>query len=407
MLQEKSCRRKKSSVFILMLLMAGMLTSCKDSREEENKESLIIKNIPEQEFTVEDTGSVTEELPVSEKKEEADPEENGMKEKFGENCIADQTFEVELSEYSGKVYFVPFAPSEDGQAFSIQIIQNGETLTQINPYVPDGISENGFTSLDAAAFYDVNYDGNTDIVMIETYGSTSFAAVYYGFGKDAEDSARKFMPERQLSGVISKGVSTLTIPEIRNFLSDGKKNGQFSSYGEAYRAVSRLCQLESEGAMEYNLIYVDEDDIPELAAGISGYYVSLYTYHEGTVHTLMDQWGYGAMGNVGYEYSPRKNSLRNYNTDYAGAILYTTYMTIGSSYSIDIEASLVTYNFDDVNENGMPDEDEMGSMGLYSITYMDGVEIKYDESIPCDAGGYEYIDTTMSRENLNAELEGK
>ena len=82
-------------------------------------------------------------------------------------------------------------------------------------------------------------------------------------------------------------------------------------------------------------------------------------------------------------------------------------MTIGSSYSIDIEASLVTYNFDDVNENGMPDEDEMGSLGLYGITYMDGVEIKYDESIPCDVGGYEYIDTAMSRENLNSELEGK
>lgn len=401
-------------ILVLMLLMVGMLTSCGSKEVSEDKTSLMIQDIPENEKKPKEDYSGQEkeeektEAGKAEKEKAAeDTAENSMKAKFGENCIADQTFEVELSEYSGTVWFVPFAPSEDGQAFSMQIIQDGEVLTQINPYVPEGISEDGFSSLDAVAFYDVNYDSNTDIVMIETYGSTSFAAVYYGFGEDAEDYERRFLPERRLSEAISGGVSMLTVPEIRNFLSDGKKNGEFTGYREAYRAVSRLCELESEGAMEYNLVYVDEDDIPELAAGVSGYYVSLYTYHDGKVYTLMDRWGYGAMGNSGYAYSPGRNSLRNYNTDYAGAILYTTYMTIGSSYSIDIEASLVTYNFDDVNENGRPDEDEMGSLGMYGITYMDGVEIGYDESIPYDVGGYEYIDVAMSREDLDSELEGK
>lgn len=422
--QEKVRRMKKCGAFILMLLMAGMLISCKGKEETGEDTALLIQSIPQKEEASDAGQEAEESKPEETGAQEAEAEKtkaeetkaesedskraDSLKKEFGENCIADQTFEVELSQYSGKVYFVPFAPAENGKAFSIQMIQNGEVLTQIDPYVPEGITEDGFTSLDAAAFYDVNYDGNTDIVMIETYGNTSFAAVYYGFDRDSSrDYERRFMAKKQLSKAITEGVSTLTVPEIRNFLSEGKKNGEFSGYGEAYKAVSRLYELEREGTMEYNLIYVDEDTVPELAAGLSGYYVSLYTYHDGTVYTLMDEWAYGAMGNTGYEYSPKKNSLRNYNTDYAGAILYTTYMTIGSSYSIDTEASLVTYNFDDVNGNGMPDEEETGSFGIYSATYMDGEQIASGEEIPYNVGEYEYIDVTMDRAELETELKGK
>lgn len=424
--QGKGCRLKKCGAFILMLLMAGMLVSCKGKEETEGDTALLIPSIPQKEETSDagqEAGALKPEEAGAEetdaektKAEETKPESevkgdertDSLQKEFGENCIADQTYEVELSQYSGKVYFVPFAPAENGKAFSIQIIQNGEVLTQIDPYVPEGIPQDGFTGLDAAAFYDVNYDGNTDIVLIETYGNKSFAAVYYGFdGYSSRDYERQFMAKEQLSRAITEGVDTLTVPEIRNFLSEGKKNGEFSGYGEAYKAVSRLYELEREGTMEYNLIYVDEDTVPELAAGLSGYYVSLYTYHDGTVYTLMDEWAYGAMGNAGYEYSPKKNSLRNYNTDYAGAILYTTYMTIGSSYSIDTEASLVTYNFDDVNGNGMPDEEEMDSLGVYGAVYMNGEQIAADEEIPYDAGEYEYIDVTMDRAELEAELKGK
>lgn len=330
-------------------------------------------------------------------------ETDALKEMFGENCIASQTFEVELSEYSGKVYFVPFAPSGNEKDPSIQIIQGGQVLADLLAYVPDELEGKTFTSLDAVSFFDVNYDGYTDICLIETYGDKSFAVVYYGFAADAESYERHFFVENELSDNITAQADALTISSIRNLLSDGKKNGEFTSYQEAYRAVSRLSELEWSGRAGYDLIYFDEDDIPELATGIEGYNVSLYTYRDGKIYMLMDAWPYGAMGNAGYEYCPRKNSMRNYNNDYAGAIMYTTFMAIREG-KMDVVVQIVTYNFDDSNGNGIPDEGEEESLGMYGANYIDGVQVAYDVFDTYEAGEYVFMMPAMSIEELAAAL---
>ncbi len=326
-----------------------------------------------------------------------------IKQRFGTDCIAEQTFEVELSEYSGKVWFVPYAPSAGNPAFRMHIIQNGKVLKEIEGYVPENLREENFAGLDAVSFFDVNYDDITDIVLIETYGNTSFAAVYYGYNDDY-GAGSYFLSQEDLSGNISGQVEPLTVPNIRGFLSDGKKNGEFSSYQEAYRAVGRLYDMEDSNGRTYDLIYVDGDDIPELAAGYNGYYVSLYTFDGGKVYTLMDDWGYGAMGNAGYEYVPGDNRLRNYNNDYAGAVLYTTFMTVVPQRRIDISAEITTLNFDDVNGNGLPDESEMESVGKYSVNYMDGKEISEEEYASYNQGEYVYIQGKMSLEELLEKL---
>ncbi len=331
--------------------------------------------------------------------DERKPEE--MKQRFGADCIAEQTFEVELSEYDGKVWFVPYAPSAGNPAFRMHIIQNGKVLKEIEGYVPESLREETFAGLDAVSFFDVNYDDITDIVLIETYGNTSFAAVYYGYN---DDYGAGFLSQEDLSGNISSQVEPLTVPNIRGFLSDGKKNGEFSSYQEAYRAVSRLYDMEGSNGRTYDLIYVDGDDIPELVAGYNGYFVSLYTFDGGKVYTLMDGWGYGAMGNAGYEYVPGDNRLRNYNNDYAGAVLYTTFMTVVPQHRIDISAEIITLNFDDVNGNGFPDESEMESVGKYSVSYMDGKEILEEEYASYNEGEYVYIQGKMSLEELLEKL---
>lgn len=395
-------------VLVLIMFTAGMAAACgrEDSELEHNTENEAAEAVTKQaaeNAVTDNNGNYNENN--TDITEDGDDEaeaakEAELKKRFGENCIAGQTFEVTLSEYNGKVWFVPFYSPEDEQGFSIQIIQDGEVLSDIHAFVPENLEGQTFSSLDAVSFFDADYDGNTDIVLIETYGSTSFAAIYYGFGADAEEYERYFDWEEQLSDAVSEQVEVLTIPQIRSFLTEGKENGKFSGYEEAYEAVSRICALESDGEMQYSLIYVDDDDIPELAAGVSGYYTSLYTYHDGTLYKVMDRWPYGAMGNAGYEYSPRKNSLRNYNNDYAGAIMYTTYMTMGAGYSIDTVAQIVSYNFDDVNQNGQPDEDEMDSMGIYGVSYINGTEVSEEECAAYDLGGYEFITVTMNREEL-------
>ena len=346
---------------------------------------------------------------AEENRKEAEAESNtetaAIKEKFGDNCIAQQTFEVELSEYEGKVYFVPFAPSEDGQGFHMQIVRDGNILTDIEGYVPDKVIGKSFDSLDAVSFFDINYDGETDIILIETCGGTSFAAVYYGHSEGVSDRA-SFFPREELSEKLSANVGELSVSGIRSFLSGGKRNGEFTDYREAYEALMKFCTLDNE-EQKYDLLYFDEDDIPELTVGVNGYYISMYTYDDGMLYQVMDQWGYGAMGNAGYEYSPKKNSLRNYNNDYAGAIVYTTYMTINAQHEMKGVVQIVSYNFDDVNQNGMPDEDEMGSMGYYGISYIDEREASREECASYDIGGYRYMETDKSIEDIKGLLYAK
>lgn len=326
-----------------------------------------------------------------------------MRKRFGENCIGEQTFEVELSEYSEKVYFVPFKPEGSDLDCTIQIVQNGEVLETLDSYVPDELLNEEFTSLDAVSFYDVNFDDQTDIVLIETYGTTSFAVIYYGYVHDYNDKAY-FVAEKDVSAKIFEEVDQMTISGVRSYLSNGKNNGEFSSYQEAYQAVSKLCELEYANGLTYNLIFFDDDDIPELAAGSNGYFVSLYTYHDGRIYTLMDAWAYGAWGNNGYEYSPRKNSLRNDDQDYAGLIHYTTYLTVNSEYSMESVVQIKTLFFNDVNGNQIPDDDETYFDG-YSTSYIDGVEVTDEQCASYDMGEYEFIKPTMSWEELQVELD--
>lgn len=406
MLPKKWDSFRKTILFAFLLFTAGAFTACSQEPEAEIEELEIYENPSPKEKAADEADNETEGSAAFDNNIAETAQPDHMKEMFGEGCISDQTFEVTLSEYDGKVWFVPFAPSEDNPDFHMQIIQDGEVLTNICAYVPKWLSEEKFQSLDAVSFFDVNYDGNTDIVLITTYDNTSFAGIYYG-DIDAYDHQKSFFFQEKLSENISGQVEPLSVPEIIHFLSDGTRNGEFHDYREAYKAVSRLCDLEDGEEQEYNLIYFDDDDIPELVAGKNGYYTSLYTYRNGSVYTLMDRWPYGAGGNHGYEYSEGKNSLRNYNTDYAGAILYTTYMAVRDQCTMDVFVQIVTYNFDDVNGNGVPDKDETESMGNYSVSYIDGVEVTPEECAVYDAGGYKDLEVNMSLEDLEAKLNGE
>lgn len=399
--------RHKSKIkffFVVAVTALGMLTACGREKNAENRESTVSESNSPQKQTEE---ADAPQVPLETKEDTPDNLQTDVfKEMFGQDCISEQTFEVELSEYEGKVYFVPFAPQEKNGDFRMQIIREGEVLREITGYVPESLSGEAFTSLDAVFFYDVNYDGQTDIVLVETYGHTRFAAIYYGYYDDYGEYGISvgFMAEERLSENITARLEEITVSKIRDLLGGGKKNGEFADYREAYDAVSSLFALEAGEGSGFNLIYVDEDDTPELITGHSGYYISMYTYDNGSIYLLMDHWAYGAMGNAGYEYASGKNSLRNYNADYAGAILYTTYMTVGSGHAIEIVAEIKEVNFDDANENGSLDEEEYESAGNYGETYINGKEATYEECEVYDMGPYEYITPSMSLEELRAKL---
>lgn len=415
--------KKKSVLCMFMAIIVLLSTACGKTEDDNNtaiSEPLVEKVERNSDAEGKNAGGETAPENAQGEAPSADAGENGKeaeheidaetaakKEKFGEDCIAGQTFEVELSEYEGKVYFVPFAPTEDGQGFHMQIVRAEEVLANIEGYVPDKVIGKSFDSLDAVSFFDINYDGDTDIILIETYGGVSFAAVYYGHSEGTYLSDRaSFFPREELSENLSASVEELSISGIRSFLSGGKRNGEFTDYREAYEAVMKFSALDNE-EQGYDLIYFDEDDIPELTVGHSGYFISMFTYDDGMLYQVMDHWGYGAMGNPGYEYSSKKNSLRNYNADYAGAILYTTYMKMSAQHAMESVVEIVFYNFDDVNQNGIPDEDEEGSIGHYGVSYIDGKEVSREECESYDIGGYQYMETDKDVEEIKGLLYAK
>lgn len=411
----------KSSLFAVCLaVMVGMGTfsACgqddiqDDEIPDEISEPVDSATMPAQT----DSGEKSEEAMASNEDSQTseDPELAAM---FGDNCITSQTFEVTLREYDGKVWFVPYYPSKDEDTPFIEIIQNGEVLSRVRrPYVPESLAGQRFRSLDAVSFTDINFDGNTDIILIETYGNTTFAAIYYGYVEYSYYDASYevwFYDQEDLSENATANAETLTVSGVCDYITGGKKNGQFENYQDAYQTLARIKELEIAGDPDYNLkydlIYVDDDEIPELVSGHPGYFVSLYTYRDGAIYTLMDEWGYGAFGNSGYWYAPWKNSLRNYDADYAGAIMYTTYMTISEDYSLEIVVTIKSCHFNDIDGDGYPDEEELESGESYDVTdyiYVDNelVPISDEEYAAYDLGDYEFIRGEMSYEELQAAL---
>lgn len=424
MFNRKNSRHSRM-VWVFILLAVGMLAACGRKQDESVVDADRVYDVHEkaivsepelsevsQEETVEVSGAdeaattdkaiKTDEATATDQADEATAdgtakadetaESKELRRRFGSRCITEQTFEVELSEYDGRVWFVP-SVSPGGRNFQMQIIQGKEVLKEISTYVPEELAGEKFVSLDAVAFFDINYDNETDIVLIETYGDTTFTVVYYGETYTYSDGLVSvyFDVKETLSDNLTSSVENLTIPAIRDFLSNGKKNGEFEDYREAYLAAGKLREAESDGIIKYNLIFFDDDDIPELVADYTGYYVSMYTYHDGRIYTVMDEWVYGAGGNHGYDYCPRKGSVRNYDTDYAGLILWTTYWTLGEGYELEPVVSIEFLNFIDENGNGRPDGDESETVGYGDKSYIDGVEITLEEELSYSMGEYEWL----------------
>lgn len=179
------------------------------------------------------------------------------------------------------------------------------------------------------------------------------------------------------------------------------------TYAQAYMKQIQICEElnDSNAEWTYDLIYLNEDDIPELVAGVTGYYVYVYTWEDGELYTLMDGWGYGAGGNVGYEYIPYKNVVRNYNNDMAGAIRYVTYVKMNENHEMEsyYEKSLKHQIFKEGEIDKLYEEDfEVEELYFY---YGDEeiTEEEYD-SYMID-GEYSHIYGTFTAEEMIGQLQ--
>lgn len=136
-----------------------------------------------------------------------------------------------------------------------------------------------------------------------------------------------------------------------------------------------LERVEQYPDEQFDLIYLNEDEIPELVVGVKGYYVLVYSYEPGAqtegwndVACLMEKWSYGAGGNSGYEYISKGNVIRNYNSDYGGLLMYTSYWGVNENAELELIYN-IHYAYEDAEGNILLTEDDENELNKENIRY--------------------------------------
>lgn len=194
-----------------------------------------------------------------------------------------------------------------------------------------------------------------------------------------------------------------TIAETTKAVTETEAAETFPDYQSAYKKIieENLPESDSNDEYKYNLIYFDNDDIPELVIRKVAW-MEMYTYNSRNVYLLLDG-PHGAMGINGYLYCPKMNSLKYNDADLAGAVRYTIYAKMNDNFKLEATNEYVAYMFNDANDNYMRDDDEE----FYDEPklYIDEKEITKEEAKAFDVGEYEYISGDMTIDEIYAELE--
>lgn len=160
----------------------------------------------------------------------------------------------------------------------------------------------------------------------------------------------------------------------------------------------------------YSLIYFNNDSIPELVVGLDGYWVSMYTYdkNENKAYEVIDAWPYGARGNVGYEYLPKKNFMRNYNSDYGGVFIHAYCMKMKNHEIVDrYPKGLMVVNYNDANGNGEFEwGEEIGGHPVYCYGNKKISAKKYN-SYTKKSGKFKQIKGTKTFQQMKEKLLAK
>ena len=159
------------------------------------------------------------------------------------------------------------------------------------------------------------------------------------------------------------------------------------NYQEAYTQIINEWIAENPDdadELKCSLVYFDEDDVPELVVKECIGVISMYTYYDGQVHLVMDEWGIGG-GSIGYYYLPKANVMYNHDADMAGAQNWVYFGKMDENHEI------VSYH------------DE--SLRYQYVTDMDGDgEARYDE---WDGNTYFfYGEESISEEKFNSYMIG-
>lgn len=187
----------------------------------------------------------------------------------GGKLIENQTFQLNLTPY-GQVTFVSCEPDTDldpmaDAAFSVQ--RDGQVLYTLPGVFADNVRANEiFYEVEAVSFPDINQDGYDDIIIICSYEPASGpdrgtvhqeARIYMG------STDGSFTLEKDLMDETNSALAVITIESVKGFLGIGRADAGAQTWQQAYIGLIQNDQVLG-GYEGYDLIYLDDDEIPEL-----------------------------------------------------------------------------------------------------------------------------------------------
>lgn len=225
--------------------------------------------------------------------------------------IPSQTFTAALHPL-GEVTFVSYEPDltkgECGDAVFVIEQEGKDNLVLPFVYPENDRPGEVFVQVEAVSFPDYDRDGNNDIIIICEYEVLltghrySEVRLYYG------DVHGKFYLNETLMTDVNSALAEKTIPSVLGFLGVRTDTAAKSdSWQQQYIRWIKESESSRPGEWDgYDLIYVDEDDIPELVAIGSSEATGckILDIHDGEFHETQ-------MNRLNFTYIQKENLLCN------------------------------------------------------------------------------------------------
>ena len=263
----------KPAISLLCMALCGALSACghkEPSRTHfpEQTESQNTEAEPEIRIDTQ-TGSRPDQA-SAQQENSANPPADSEQWPAGYRLIKDQTFDVTL-EPLGSVTFSSYKPDSRQNPLAdvlFEIKKAGKTVCLLDGVYEDNIRSNEtFNKVEAVSFPDYNSDGFNDIIIICSYSPASGPETGTGYPEVRIYSGNtdgSFALESSLSENANSALAEKTIQSVLGFLGAGK-GGTRTSVSSWKQAYIGLLQSQDSGRWQgYNLIYVNDDAIPEL-----------------------------------------------------------------------------------------------------------------------------------------------
>lgn len=183
------------------------------------------------------------------------------------NKISEQSFDVDLAPL-GKVSFSSYTPVEKQGDVIFAIEQQGTEIAELESMESDDQRKNDqFCAVEAVSFPDYDGDGANDIITICSYqpeNGDKFleARIYKG------NTSGQFTLEKELSMETNAALTEMTVDSVKQFIgavdtaNSGSSSKSMEGWQQAY--IDHIRTHTADEGQEYDLIYLDADDVPEL-----------------------------------------------------------------------------------------------------------------------------------------------